>query len=872
MGIPPTETFNKVLCKSDEDEEVKKKLYNWWRSVFEILSKCKIPQERMDEFNEKVDDLMAEIMKAGDGAATDEELVAEEYEQATKDDEDAMLADMKFAIGKIGEIANKVQDLINFVNPYCGTNVNESGDQPKFKVGDVVRAMNVSGMDFYGRDAPIGPIVKIQPPHPDVGVYEYLIKGRSGEFFAYEDELEPVNTVGESTMDENEVREFVKAMGFRPDPDGNDYETQLVDALTGKNTDYNAGWGAVYYNSDKVLQFLKKFGMLGSRGIKQREAIAKLKRLFKSGKWKTEPGEFEFTEEEDNSKMTNETKNMGDDSEWVSMDDIVGMRIGESDPTSAEEVKWDDENSYNDGGFEKGMWVIWTDPDGGEESVWKILEMPENPNDWDAVYTLGQKDGSEVEVYGHEIRPRDSDPIEDDEEQFDEDGGALDDNQFHDYLMSMKPLKGDIFENYDVYNIDDGRAVELNVLVNKPRVSYAEVEQRYAPIAKNAGWKFVGFSYADKDDTVVAGNDDMCAINVKFSPATNQLNEENTKMKNELKKGDDGWKDIGQPVGEARVTVDVNDVWDVLELLDNDIANKELTSLINSHVRTEEEIMDAIDELSGDTISKQQLNTLLSGQMATLVDMLGLDVERYEDTGEFVDSDKPTSVELEGTDWKDITEKLTAEELADSIEGWEDRSKKLVVCDAFASGSDIVNVDVLTVTDKRDEVMKMASEYLLGNVENWQVSDASEPREDENGQFYTELILEPKYEEVAENNDEVKAGDVKDGEKQVTQGGDTKTLMAGEEKKPVCEMTIEQEVTDPWKLLNLLWGQGRENFKQLLDSNLFSEDRIMDTLEQFEIKNLTSLNDMLAYDFETVLDMFGCDVDAWNENLVIQKA
>ena len=343
-------------------------------------------------------------------------------------------------------------------------------------------------------------------------------------------------------------------------------------------------------------------------------------------------------------------------------------------------------------------------------------------------------------------------------------------------------------------------------------------------------------------------------------------------MKNKLKKGDDGWKDIGQPVGEAKVTVDVNDVWDVLELLDNDIANKELTSLINSHVRTEEEIMDAIDELSGDTISKQQLNTLLSGQMATLVDMLGLDVERYEDTGEFVDSDKPTSVELEGTDWKDLTEKLDANELVDSIEGWEDRSKKLVVCDAFASGSDIVNVDVLTVTDKRDEVMKMVNEYLLGGVENWQVADASEPREDENGQFYTELLLKPVYKGVTENNEEVKTGDVKDGEKQVTQGGDTKTLMAGEEKKPVCEMTIEQEVTDPWKLLNLLWGQGRENFKQLLDSNLFSEDRIMDTLEQFEIKNLTSLNDMLAYDFETVLDMFGCDVDAWNENLVIQKA
>ena len=94
--------------------------------------------------------------------------------------------------------------------------------------------------------------------------------------------------VNESTMEENEVREFVKAMGFRPDPDGNDWETQLVDALTGKNTKYNAGWGAVYYNSDKVLQFLKRFGMLGKRGIKQKEAISKLKRLFKSGKWKSE--------------------------------------------------------------------------------------------------------------------------------------------------------------------------------------------------------------------------------------------------------------------------------------------------------------------------------------------------------------------------------------------------------------------------------------------------------------------------------------------------------------------------------------------------------------------------------------------------------
>ena len=84
---------------------------------------------------------------------------------------------------------------------------------------------------------------------------------------------------------EDEVREFVKSMNF-PHDDWHDYETELVDALTGRNTKDNAGWGAVYYNADKVLPFLKKFGMLGPRGVNQRQAISKLKKLFLSGAWK----------------------------------------------------------------------------------------------------------------------------------------------------------------------------------------------------------------------------------------------------------------------------------------------------------------------------------------------------------------------------------------------------------------------------------------------------------------------------------------------------------------------------------------------------------------------------------------------------------
>ena len=126
-------------------------------------------------------------------------------------------------------------------------------------------------------------------------------------------------------MNEDEVREFVKSIGFRPNSDGIDYETQLVDALTGKDTSYNAGWGAVKYNSDKVLQYLKKYGMLGSRGIKQKEAISKLKRLFKSGKWKS-PQQDELFNEVDNTmkKTTNEREG----SDWVSMDDMIG-RVGQ---------------------------------------------------------------------------------------------------------------------------------------------------------------------------------------------------------------------------------------------------------------------------------------------------------------------------------------------------------------------------------------------------------------------------------------------------------------------------------------------------------------------------------------------------------------
>ena len=283
------------------------------------------------------------------------------------------------------------------------------------------------------------------------------------------------------------------------------------------------------------------------------------------------------------------------------------------------------------------------------------------------------------------------------------------------------------------------------------------------------------------------------------------------------KDGEDVWVDDvrveeyneSNRVNEASVVVDANDVWAVLELLDDETAKKNLTYLINSHLRTEEEIMDAIDSFVEKTwpdgVSKKSLNALMSKWMYEIVDSLGLDVEKFKQDGQFVDSDKPTSVELEGSD-------------------------------------------------------------------------------------------------------ELKGGEVKDGDKQVTQGGDTKTLVTGEDKKemsdaeaatimggasatdmdaadigvsshkvadpyrkPVCEMTIEQEVDDPWRLSEMLWGQGKENLQDLLRSDLAGEEEIMQCLEDMETHNLTSINDAFAFDFPSILDMLGLDGEAWSQNLEIKR-
>ena len=388
IHVSPVDVFNIVLCASNkgDDKDVVKKMYNWWRGVFEVLSKCDVPDDRKKEYDDLVDALMAEITKTGNDAQINE---SEEYgyEQADIEDEDAMLKDMKFAISKIGEIANRVQDLINFVNPYCQS-----------------------------------------------------------------------------------------------------------------------------FNEDKIMKFKK---------INER------------------------------------------DGEWIDMDDLIG--VPQSDPR-------DD------------------------------IESPKR------------------------------------------------------------------------------------------------------------------FQKAD----------------------------------------------------ESNVVVDVNDVWELLKVLEDDEALSNLKSLIDSHVRSEAEIMDAIDELYPENVTQIELNNVFATGMEEIVDALGLDVDAYMKDGSFVDTLKPSTIAAEG-------------------------------------------------------------------------DGESNPVE------------------------------VKDGEKKFKgDDGEVKTL-DNADKKVVSEMTIEQEIDDPWKLSEMMWGQGQENLQELLRSDVVDEEEVMQMLEDMGIRDLTGINDVFAFEFREILESLGLDGKAWSNNLEIKR-
>ena len=472
IHVSPVDVFNIVLCASNkgDDKDVVKKMYNWWRGVFEILSKCDVPDDRKKEYDDLVDALMAEISKTGNDVKVNE---SEEYgyEQADIEDENAMLKDMKFAISKIGEIANRVQDLINFVNPYCQS-FNEDKIM-KFK------KINEKGGEFV-------------PP----------------ELF---------------------------------ECDGVEYKIEPE-----KNPTFPEGDYAILEWEDGEYKY--KCRHMGAYDVKT---------------WMNNMRKDENRRREERILRQRYKKNESKDDEWVDMDDLIG--VPQSDPR-------DD------------------------------IESPKR------------------------------------------------------------------------------------------------------------------FQKAD----------------------------------------------------ESNVVVDVNDVWKLLKVLDDDEASSNLKSLIDSHVRSEAEIMDAIDELYPENVTQIELNNVFATGMEEIVDALGLDVDAYMKDGSFVDTLKPSTIAAEG--------------------------------------------------------------------------------------------------DGESNQDEVK-----DGEKKFKgDDGEVKTL-DNADKKVVSEMTIEQEIDDPWKLSEMMWGQGQENLQELLRSDVVDEEEVMQMIEDMGIRDLTNINDVFAFEFPAILESLGLDGKAWSNNLEIKR-
>lgn len=663
-GIPPTDVFNTVLCKSDEkNEDTRKKLYNWWRGVFEVMSSISdMPKDRIQEYNEKVDALVAEILKVGSEESTEEEPVME----STK---------------------------------------------PRFKRGDYVVVRN-------GDDARV------------LGYY----RDRVDKSIWYEVWI----------MDGNRTTEF-------PDEDvyasRKEYEAKYL---------YEEDYEQADKKDENEMMVDMQFAIqhLGTIAEKVQELLNFVNPWCKSNVNEN------FTKEVDMNRKEN------DNDEWVSMDSLVG--VGESDLENEMdngEAFWkamddvDDleRKGYWSGTFKVGDKVMWKDPEYDEwTDGWTVISGPEEGFDvYDDTYTIENDDGSEAEVLGCELR--------------------------------------------------------------------------LADMVKEGG--------------------------------------ESEPMK--------------KKTNEASVVVDADDVWEVLDLLSDEKAKKNLTNLINSHVRTEDEIMDAIDSYVYKTwgrsefasVTKRELTKMFTIWMSEIVDELGLDVEKFKANGEFVDSDKPTFVELEGTDWKDLTETLSASELEDSLRGCD--LTDLEVVDVDVNGEDDLFLTVKTSIDKKPEIVGKVNDALLYNVDNWEVGKVVSQSQDEEGNFVTELLLN-RLDVVDEKTaNEVKPDEVKDDPKTFKGDNGQKQELVTGEKKQFNEMTISMDVNSIEQLEKLLWGEGKVKLNYLLDAPCFkSEDgheEILRCLEAYEIDSLTHLNDFIAYDFEELLEALGCDVDKWNDDLVIIK-
>lgn len=629
IQVSPIDVFNIVLCASNKenDKDVVKKMYNWWKGVFEILSKCDVPDDRKKEYDDLVDALMAEVSKSGGDAKINE---SEEYgyEQADIEDEDAMLKDMKFAISKIGEIANRVQDLINFVNPYCQS-FNEDKNM-KFK------KINENGGEFV-------------PP----------------ELF---------------------------------ECDGVEYKIEPE-----KNPTFPEGDYAILEWEDGEYKY--KCRHMGAYDVKM---------------WMNNMRKDENRRREERILRQRYKKNESKDGEWIDMDDLIG--VPQSDPRDDDlsSLKTEGFSDFNDDGEDP---IISYEDEDGNHSVMVVSGHDEMG---DTVYQVKMDEEEWTTTSNLKEAKMEARKLVD----------KINSRKDVDYqLMQVNETSSD--------NIDAPHKVGDKV--NVKGYGIGEIV-KVGPAPKS------GSAWSDVPEV-----DATYVVRFRGGKTIGGLCEPDF-VSNKWRK----------TTNEANVVQNVTDVWELLKVLEDDEAASNLKSLIDSHVRSGEEIMDAIDELYPEDVTQIELNNAFASGMEEIVDALGLDVDAYMEDGSFVDTLKPSRIASEGND--------------------------------------------------------------------------------------------------ETNPDEVKGDD----KKFKGDDGEVKTLdNAG--KKVVSEMTVEQEIDDPWKLSEMMWGQGQENLQELLRSDVVGEEEVMQMIEDMGIRDLTSINDAFAYDFQSILESLGLDGKAWSNNLEIKR-
>ena len=884
LGTNPVEMFNVVLC-GNQQEDVRKKLYNWWRGFFEILSSCDIPEESKKEYDDKIDALISEITKSGSSVdlSASKEVVSEEYEQASKEDEDKMLKDMKFAISKIGEIANKVQDIINFVNPYCSP-LNESfyiesNGNGQYSISDVEInpdlyeklcemitksiSTNYDSNSFFEDD-------HITIPYDENGNGIDNLNVILSEFGLC------INVDEESLSDKHNSRDSV-------DPSSVDIEVlvcdrqkldSVIDSLN-KNVNERFDMNNKTFGTEKQIYRDYVFGY-----ISEQDAVSSIMDAFDMPSDIADDRVYnwfgtmaDFNELIENIK--NGTKDWTDLRDFIVDEELYDEKhedVGELVNSILE--KYDISRSVSESS-EKTLYelrneevdVTYYVPD-------DIREPGEKPWFTDRLklkdisyWYIGHFKRVNVDVDGESIRVfRTSSPggydyfkfdNPEDEEKFLEYSDILDekDRRKFDAISERQNMNKTINENDEDENIIDSPEEDGQYLIDMDsdendnevfavsfkkndepddweyQCTFDTREEALAWIEEersNAGAK--GNPWKD-----IPGEHDLFAMDIGVANGKDMTTKWKKNKYDEKSSGE--WVSIDSLINEDDTNLnEKNKIW-----------NKEEhtieSPLENGQYLIEPGWDDQWDEHEVFNVSFKN-NSEDEWEYQCTFDTIEEALAWIENEKDSVAEQFRNRIDESSGSLEQLAHKYQAKigEALGVLKNFQDESSKYAPTCEHELVTAIENLEVVK------EWVDVGVEQGFDGVDFEDV-DESEDQDDE-----LKNASPKKF-----KNDK----------------GSTSELVTGCSKKQVSEMTIQQEIDDPSELLNLLWGQGRDNLRELRDSGVVSNEFLMSMIQDMmgteEPPTLTAINDLFAYDFESILEPLGIDVEHYRDTLEIVK-